>query len=122
MCVNSYLKFLAGITFLASSAESVGRFRFWKFSQRVIESDFHGSKGTKTIGSSSYHSNFVVETLHGARRDLAFGAEPVQNEWLMSPQHPGNFLHRFQTAAQGAEAPGVEKGLGPDQGFICPEM
>jgi len=40
----------------------------------------------------------------------------------MRAQHAGDFLHRFQATAQGAEAPIVQKGLGPDYGAVSPEV
>jgi hypothetical protein len=40
----------------------------------------------------------------------------------MGLQHPGYLLHRFQTAMQSPEAPIVEKGAGPQHGFVLPEM
>src|ERR1035438_6885343 len=46
----------------ASSAESMGRFRFGKSSQRVIEGYFHSFVGAKAIGSSGHHSNLVVRS------------------------------------------------------------
>ena len=47
----------------ASSAESVGGFRFGQSSKCVIEGHFHRFEGTKAVGPSGYHSNLVVETL-----------------------------------------------------------
>jgi len=38
----------------------------------------------KAIGTSGNHSNFVVETLHGATGDFSFGAEPIEDQRLMS--------------------------------------
>src|ERR1035437_1066597 len=50
----------------ASSAESVWRFWFRESSQVVIKGNFHSLVGTKAVGSSGNHSDFVVETLNGA--------------------------------------------------------
>ena len=42
--------------FFASSAESVGSFRFWKSCKRVIHGDLHRVAGAKTIRASGDHS------------------------------------------------------------------
>ena len=67
----------------------------------MIEGHFHGIVGAEAVRSSGHHSNFVVETLDGAAGDLPFGPEPIQQQFLVSAQHAGDFLHRLQTAAQG---------------------
>src|ERR1035437_1587777 len=67
----------------ASSAESVGRFWFRESSQVVIKGNFHSLVGTKAVGSSSNHSDFVVETLNGAIGDFSFGSKPIQDQRLM---------------------------------------
>src|ERR1700676_603593 len=85
-------------SFFASSAESVGRFWFRESSQVVIEGNFHSVVGTKAVGSSGNHSDFVVEALHGAIGDFSFGPKPIQDQRLMGAQHPGHLFHRFQTA------------------------
>jgi len=105
-----------------SSAESVGCFRFRKASQRVIKGYFHSFVGTKAIGSSGHHSNLVVEAFDSTSRNLAFGAEPVQQESLVGAQHASNFLHRLQTATHGPIAPVVKKSSSPDHGFVAPEV
>ncbi len=51
---------------IASSAESVGGFRFWQSSQGVIEGHLHRFEGAKSEGSSGNHTNFVVEALDSA--------------------------------------------------------
>src|ERR1035437_1142671 len=63
--------------FSASSAESVGRFWFRESSQVVIKGNFHSLVGTKAVGSSGNHSDFVVETLNGAIGDFSFGPKPI---------------------------------------------
>jgi hypothetical protein len=80
----------------------------------VIERQFHGFVSAETVGSSGHYSNFVVETFDSAGGNLAFGAKPIQQEFLMGTKHPSHFLHRLQTAAHGAKAPVVEKGSCPD--------
>src|SRR6266568_2534849 len=105
-----------------SSAESVGRFWFRESSQVVIKGDFHSVVGTKAVGSSGNHSDFVIEALDGAVGDLFFGAKPVKDERLMCTQHPGYLFHRFQTAAHGPEAPVVEKAASPEHGLVLPEI
>src|ERR1017187_722820 len=68
---------------IASSAESVGRFRFGEPPQVVIKGNFHGFVGAKAIGSSGHHSDFVVETLNSAIGDFSFGPKPIQDQWFM---------------------------------------
>ena len=46
----------------ASSAKSVGGFRFRQSSKCVIESHFHRFEGAKPIRASGYHSNLIVES------------------------------------------------------------
>ena len=60
-------------TKIASSAESVGGFRFRQSSKCVIEGHFHRFEGAKSVRSSGDHSNLVVETLDRAAGKLAFG-------------------------------------------------
>ena len=59
-------------------AETMGRFRFRKPAQRVIKRDFHGIVGAKSVGTSGYHTKFVVEALDGTVGDLSFGTKPIQ--------------------------------------------
>src|SRR5450756_1001026 len=108
--------------FFASSAESVGRFWFRESSQVVIKGNFHSVEGTKAVGSSGNHSDFVIETLNGTIGDFSFGSKPIQYQRLMGAQHAGHPFHRFQTATHGPGAPIVEKGAGPNHGFVVPEM
>src|ERR1035437_8643060 len=72
-----------GVAYFASSAESVGRFWFRESSQVVIKGNFHSLVGTKAVGSSGNHSDFVVETLNGAIGDFSFGSKPIQDQRLM---------------------------------------
>src|SRR5215468_6834582 len=85
------------VLFFASSAEFVGGFRLRKPSQVVIKSNFHRIVSSEAVGSSGNHSNFVVEALHSTAGDFPFCPKPVQDQFLMSAQHPGYLLHRFQT-------------------------
>src|SRR5215472_11804426 len=105
-----------------SPSECVGRFWLRESSQVVIQGNFHSLVGTKAVGSSGNHSNFVVESLDGAAGDLSFGAKPIQDQGLMSAEHSGYLLHRFQAAAHRPVAPIVEKGSRPDYGSVVPEV
>src|SRR5688500_1577829 len=104
---------VAAVYLFASSAESVGYFRLWKPPECVIQGYFHGFEGPKAIRSSGHHSNFVVQTLDGAGRNLAFGPEPVQEQFLMASQHLGYLLHRFKATAHSPHTPDVQKRHGP---------
>src|ERR1700694_135093 len=119
---SSFDKELSGRCTSPSSAESVGRFWFRESPQIVIQSNFHSLEGAKAVGSSGNHSDFVVEALHGAIGDFSFGPKPIQYQRLMGAQHSCHLFHRFQTATHGPKAPVVQKGAGPDHGFILPEM
>ena len=88
----------------------------------MIKSNFHSIEGTKAVGSSGNHSNFVIETLNGTIGDFSFGSKPIQDQRLVGAQHPGHLFHRFQTATHGPGAPIVEKATGPDHGFVLPEI
>src|ERR1019366_8936683 len=97
-------------------------FRFRKASQGVIKGYFHSFVGAKAIGSSGHHSNLVVEAFDSTGRNLAFGAEPVQQEFLVGAQHESDCLHRLQTATHGPIAPVVKKSSSPDHGLVTPEV
>ena len=45
----------------------------------MIKGNFHSLVGTKAVGSSGNHSDFVVETLNGAIGDFSFGSKPIQD-------------------------------------------
>src|ERR1700730_11538817 len=64
-------------------AEIMDRFRFRKPAQRVIKRDFHGIVGAKSVGTSGYHTKFVVEALDGTIGYLSFGTKPVQQHLVM---------------------------------------
>ena len=67
-----------GVSFFASSAESVGEFRLGKRAQGVKEGDFDAFFGAKTIRLSDGQFGFVVETLDSARGDGPLGAKPIE--------------------------------------------
>src|SRR6266849_5060125 len=71
-------KILHRVHKLPCLAETMGRFRFRKPAQRVIKRDFHGIVGAKSIGTSGYHTKFVVEALDGTVGYLSFGTKPIQ--------------------------------------------
>src|SRR3989304_5977075 len=88
-----------------SSAESVGEFRLGKAAKAVIEGDFDGAVGAESVGSFRDDTHLAVEALDRTDRELASGAEPVEDERAVAAQHPGHFLHRFASRAQGPGAP-----------------
>ena len=100
----------------------MGRFRFGEFSQRVIQGYFHSIEGAEAVRTSGHHSDFVIQTLDGAAGNLALGLEPVQEQRFVRAQHPGDLLHRLESAAHGQRAPVIQKGSGPDIGFVVPEV
>ena len=88
----------------------------------MIQSNFHGFKGAKSVRASGHHSDFVVQTLDGPAGDFAFGLEPVEQQGLVRPEHPGHFAHRLNPAAQGPFGPHLEEHPRPRDGFIIPEV
>src|SRR5438552_3899010 len=100
----------------------MGCFRFGEPTWRVKQGYFHGIIGSKAVRTSGHYSDLIIKALDSAGRNLAFGPEPVQQQFLMSPQHAGDPLHRLNAAAQGAAAPDIEKSAGPTQGTITPEV
>jgi hypothetical protein len=88
----------------------------------VIEGNFHGLEHAEPVRSSGDHTDFVVEALSGARGNLAFRLKPVQDHRLVSAEHAGHLLHRFQTAPHCPVAPVVEESTGPDRGSIMPKV
>lgn len=87
----------------------------------MIQGDFQHIIRPETIGSFCDHSGFVVEPLDTAQVDIAFGLEPVEQEWPVSPQHLRHFFHRFEPGAHGSGAPLVEEDTGPAKMDIVPE-
>jgi hypothetical protein len=100
----------------------MGRLWLRKASQRVTKRDFQCFVGAETVRPSGDHSNLVIATLHGAGRDLASGAAPVQDQFLMRPQHASDFQPRLQTAAHRSPGPVVEKGSRPSHRAVFPEV
>jgi hypothetical protein len=68
---------------IASSAESVGRIWFGKSAEIVIKGQFHRFIRAESVRASGHHSNFVVQALDRATGNLAFGFEPVEQQWLV---------------------------------------
>src|SRR5579883_3443376 len=87
----------------------------------MIQHDFYRSVGSKAVGSSEIRLQSVVETLHGAERDLTARLEPVEDEGLVRTQHAGDLPHRLDTRAQGLRAPLVHEFRRPGRGDVLPE-
>ena len=87
----------------------------------MIQGNFQHVKGPESVGTSGDHLGFVVESLHAAEGNLAFGQEPVEQEFPVSAQHPGHLLHRWETGAHGPCAPVVEEPARPNRRVILPE-
>ena len=64
----------------ASSEEFVGEFWLWQRSKIVIQRGFIGILCSEAVRFSGYQFYFVVEPLDNARRQLALGAKPVQQQ------------------------------------------
>jgi len=76
----------------------------------------------KAIGSSGDHSDLVVEAFGGAVGDLAFGSEPIEDEFFVRAEHAGDFAHGLDAAAEGALSPDTQKGAGPSDGTVAPKV
>src|SRR5436305_2753697 len=87
----------------------------------MIQGNFCGSEGPEPVGLSSGQFRLVVEPFDDAAGDRAPSAEPVEEQLAVGPQHPGYFLHRLESRAQGSSAPAVQKAAGPGRGYILPE-
>ena len=69
----------------ASSAESVGEFRFRQSAKGMIQADFHGVAGAKMHRLSGGRFCLVVEPLYKAAAKLARGSKPVTRQGGMRP-------------------------------------
>jgi len=87
----------------------------------MIQSDFSRMISLESIRFSGGEFRFVVETLHNATGELAFGPEPVHQQRPMLPQHPGNLLHGFDLRAHRPGAPFIQKLASPIGRRVCPE-
>ncbi len=87
----------------------------------MIEGDFRRSKAPIAVRLSGGDFDFVVETLDNACGDYPSGSKPVQDQWPMSAQRLGDFLHRFDLRAHGAGAPAIEESSSPVGGDVAPE-
>ena len=58
----------------------------------MIQGDFQSVIGPKAEGFSGGKFGLGIETLHDATGELAFGAEPVEQERAVITQHPGDLL------------------------------
>jgi Enoyl-CoA hydratase/isomerase len=67
--VGGMLTFLnaTGLRIVASSAESVGELGLWQFPKLMIEHDFYGLGGSKTVGFPDAGFELVVKALNGAK-------------------------------------------------------
>ena len=69
----------------ASSAESVGEFRFRQSAKGMIQADFHGVAGAKMHRLSGGRFCLVVEPFYKAGGKLARGSKPVTRQDGMRP-------------------------------------
>lgn len=71
---------------------------------------------------TGHHTDFVVESFDRGAGKLAFGAEPVEPQFVMIVQQARNFPYRFEAAALGAVALGIQKARRPERRLISPEV
>jgi hypothetical protein len=60
----------------------------------------------------------AIESFDGARRDPAQGEEPVEDQRPMTPQAPGDFLHRPKATTEGSGAPRLKELPYPCRGGV----
>ncbi len=87
----------------------------------MIQGDFSAVIGPKAEGFSGGQFGLGVETLHDAAGELAFGAEPVEQERAVSTQHPGDLLHRFGLRSHRTRTPLIQEPARPVRREIAPE-
>jgi hypothetical protein len=78
--------------------------------------------GSESIGFSGSQFRFVVETLNNAAGELAFGAEPVQQQRSVPPQLTSHFLHGPDLRSHRSGTPSVQELARPIGRFIGPEQ
>ena len=78
-----------GVSWSASSAESVGEFWFGQVAKCVIQSDFQCPGGAEPIRPFGDHSGLSVEAFDNATGELPPGSEPVQNQVAVRAQPCG---------------------------------
>ena len=61
----------------------------------MIQGDFSAMVSAKTEGFSGGQFCLGVEALHDAAGKLSLGTKPVEQEGLVTTQHPGDPFHGF---------------------------
>jgi hypothetical protein len=85
------------------------------------QGDLYGMRRARAECFSGGQFRFAVESLDNSRRDRAPSPQPVDDQVPMTPQAPGDLLHRADPAPHGAEAPGVEELHRPLWARVPPE-
>src|SRR5882672_1149726 len=88
----------------------------------MIQGNFYRPEGSEAERPSGGQFRLVVEAFDDSPGNRALGAEPVEKELAMSPQHAGDLFHRLEPRAQGPPAPVVEEASGPGRGHVLPEV
>ena len=76
------------------------------------------SPEAERFSGSQFHDG--VQTLDNARRNGAFGPEPVENQVPMTPQALSHLLHRLQLPPHGTGAPCIKEFLSPRRTHVIP--
>ena len=87
----------------------------------MIQSQFQRMIGSKAEGFSGGQFGLGVESFNHAAGELTFGAEPVEQQRAVTPQHSSDLLHRFELRAHRTGAPVIEELPGPIRRAIAPE-
>src|SRR6266536_2146717 len=75
----------------------------------MIEREFQDAEGAEAVRFSHGYFGFVVEALDHAAGKLLFGLEIVEQQWAVSAQHAGDFLHRLDAGTHGLTAPEIQE-------------
>ena len=84
--------------------------------------DFNAFRSPEAERFSGSQFHDAVQTLDNARRNGAFGPEPVENQVPMTPQALSHLLDRLQLAPHGTCAPRVKESPGPRRTHVIPEL
>ena len=87
----------------------------------MIENEFEHLEGAVAKATRKRDAGLVVHSLDHGVGVLALGAEVVEQKILVSAQHAGDLLHRFDARAHGAGGPALEIGRRPGRAAVDPE-
>jgi len=87
----------------------------------MIQNEFEYLGRAMTKAMCKRNTRFIVQALDHAAVILAFGAEIVEQEFLMGAKHAGYLFHRFNPRAHGAGGPCFQVSGRPGRTAVEPE-